>query len=143
MNDEECPKFAWIILVSLGFLDLFRGFIHTFLLEFAAMNIAGLNLTVVRDDQLMLLGVFGISNYVTGVMMILIGLKARKLVLPVLILIPTAYFLGSGLISRVATPQATFGGASPMMVYFIVCIATFVASVVYMYYRRSNNQSST
>jgi len=37
INDIKCPKFAWMI--GLGCFDMIRGFIHTFLLEFAALNI--------------------------------------------------------------------------------------------------------
>ncbi len=140
IKDEECPNFAWIILICIGCFDLFRGFIHTFMLEYAATYIAGLDLSVVRGDQLLLLGVFGISNYLTGVIFILIGLKARNLVPLVLILIPATYFFGSVLILRIAIPQAAFGGGPIMILYFIVCIVTFVASVVYIYRRRKFNQ---
>lgn len=35
----KCPKFAWLIMIGLGCVDLIRGFIHTVLLEYAAINI--------------------------------------------------------------------------------------------------------
>ena len=72
----KCPKFAWIIMIALGFIDLIRGFIHTVLLEFAANNIFVIDLSGGVENQMLLLGVFGISNYLAGIMFILIGLKA-------------------------------------------------------------------
>ncbi|MHA1105902.1 MAG: hypothetical protein ACTSPN_09330, partial [Promethearchaeota archaeon] len=77
INDIKCPKFAWIIMVGLGCIDLFRAFMHTFMLEYAALNIFVIDLSGGVDNQILLLGVFGISNYITGIMFILIGLKAR------------------------------------------------------------------
>lgn len=77
-----------------------------------------------------LLGIFGISNYLTGIMLILIGLKARDLIPIILPIIPATYFLGSALISRVANPTAQLGGGPYMLVYFAVCIATFIAIVI-------------
>ena len=63
---KEIPKFVSIVLIVLGGVDLARGFIHTVLLEYAAINIAGLDLTNAANDQLRLLGTFGISNWITS-----------------------------------------------------------------------------
>jgi hypothetical protein len=141
-NDEQsCPKFAWIIMIALGCLDLVRGFIHTVLLEYAAEYIMGLDLAVARDDQLLLLGVFGISNYITGLMLILIGLKARNLVQYIFLIIPVSYFSGAYLIGRVASSTARLGGLPMMMVYILVCIGTFVAILVWKYLQRNKPAS--
>ena len=141
LTKEEIPKFAFIITIALGCIDLIRGFIHTILLEYAAEFIMGLDLTVARDNQLLLLGVFGISNYITGIFMILIALKARDLVPYALIVIPICYFFGMIAISRVATPQAALGGMPYMLVYFIISIITSIASFVVIYYKRKNQKT--
>lgn len=127
ITNLKCPKFAWLIIIGLGCVDLIRGFIHTVLLEYAAINIFVIDLSGGVSNQMLLLGVFGISNYLTGIMMILIGFKARELVPIILPLIPTTYFLGTLLISRVATPTAQLGGGPYMLVYFGICIVTFIA----------------
>ena len=130
ITNIKCPKFAWIIMIALGCIDLIRGFIHTVLLEFAASNIFVIDLSGGVENQMFLLGIFGISNYLTGIMLILIGLKARELV-PILLLgIPMIYFLGTALISRVATPTAQLGGGPYMLAYFAICIVTFIATIV-------------
>ncbi|MGY5865275.1 MAG: hypothetical protein RTV41_11790 [Candidatus Thorarchaeota archaeon] len=136
VDNNDCPKFAWIIMTALGCLDLVRGFIHTVLLEYAAENIMGLDLLVARDDQLLLLGTFGISNYITGMLLILIGLKARNIVQYVFLVIPVSYFAGANLISRVASSTARLGGLPMMMVYIAVCIGTFVAISVWKYMKQ-------
>jgi hypothetical protein len=127
INNIKCPKFAWIITIGLGCFDLIRGFIHTVMLEFAANNIFVIDLSGGVDNQMLLLGTFGISNYLTGIMLILIGLKARELIPIILPAIPVTYLLGTLLISRVVTPTAQLGGVPYMLVYFAVCIVTFIA----------------
>lgn len=134
----DCPKFAWIILTCLGCLDLIRGFIHTFLLEYAAEFMMGLDLAVARDDQLLLLGTFGSSNYITGCMLILIGLKARNIAPYVFLIIPVSYILGGQLISRVATSTARLGGVPMMTIYILVCIGTFVAILIWNQLNKKN-----
>jgi len=127
ITDIKCPKFAWIVMIGLGCFDLTRGFMHTFLLEFAALNIFVIDLSGGVDNQMFLLGIFGISNYLTGIMFILIGLKARHLVPIMLPVIPLLYFGGAALISRTTSPTAQLGGGPYMLVYFAVCIVAFVA----------------
>ncbi|MGY5880714.1 MAG: hypothetical protein RTV31_10710 [Candidatus Thorarchaeota archaeon] len=136
-SEFDCPKFAWIIMALLGCLDLVRGFMHTFLLEYAAENIMGLDLLVARDDQLLLLGVFGISNYLTGCMLILIAMKARNIVPYVFLIIPVSYILGGQLISRVASSTAQLGGLPMMLGYIAVCIGTFIAILIWKYLKKS------
>jgi len=130
INEIKCPKFAWILMVGLGCIDLIRGFIHTFLLEFAALNIFVIDVSGGVDNQMFLLGLFGISNYLTGIMFILIGLKARHLVPIMLPVIPIIYFGGTALISRTASPTAQLGGGPYMLMYFALCIAASIAILV-------------
>jgi hypothetical protein len=108
---------------------------HTILLEYAAANIAGLDLTSsVAVDLLSLLGVFGISNYITGVMLILLGWKTRPLALTMLAVIPASYAVGMIGIhfnsTAYTTTQANWGGAPMMMGYMVICIVTFIAGTV-------------
>ncbi|MFX0105198.1 MAG: hypothetical protein ACFE75_06885 [Candidatus Hodarchaeota archaeon] len=140
INNIECPKFAWIIMIGLGFFDLFRGFMHTVMLEFAAVSIFVIDLSGGVDNQMLLLGIFGISNYLTGIMFILIGLKARQLVPVMLPVIPITYFLGALLISRVVNPTAQLGGGPYMLIYFAICLATFIAILVLKIKNRKENK---
>ena len=130
INEIKCPKFAWILMVGLGCIDLIRGFIHTFLLEFAALNIFVIDVSGGVDNQMFLLGIFGISNYLTGIMFILIGFKARPLVPIMLPVIPIVYLGGTALISRTASPTAQLGGGPYMLIYFALCIAASIAILV-------------
>ena len=130
INEIKCPKFAWILMVGLGCIDLIRGFIHTFLLEFAALNIFVIDVSGGVDNQMFLLGIFGISNYLTGIMFILIGLKARPLVPIMLPVIPIIYLGGTALISRTTSPTAQLGGGPYMLIYFALCIAASIAILV-------------
>jgi len=118
-------------MAMLGCLDLVRGFFHTVLLEYAAENIMGLDLTVARDDQLLLLGTFGISNYLTGMMLILVALKARNIVQYVFLTIPVSYISGGFLINRVASSTARLGGLPMIQIYITVCIGTFAAILIW------------
>ncbi len=133
-ENATIPKFVSVVAMALGCLDLIRGFMHTILLEYAALNIAGLDLsTPLAGDILQQMGAFGISNYLTGIMLILIGWKARPLALAVLGFIPIAYIIGVigiKINSTVYAPsQAAWGGAMPMLVYIIISGVTFIAGV--------------
>jgi len=134
-ENTSIPKFVSIVAILLGCVDLLRGFIHTILLEFAATNIAGLDLsTSLAGDLLQLLGVFGISNYLTGIMLILLGWKARPLALAMLGVIPAAYIVGIVSIrihsSPYATSQAAWGGTPMMLVYLSICTLSFFAGLI-------------
>ena len=139
---EEVPMFAGVVALGLGCVDLVRGVIHTVLLEYAAVFIMGLDLSVARENQLFLLGVFGISNFITGTFLFLIALKARELVPYVLLMIPVWYLVGMAVISRTVIPQAALGGVPMMLAYFIICIVTAVASFVVIFYRRRKQKAS-
>lgn len=127
-------------MTMLGCLDLVRGFMHTVLLEYAALNIMGLDLAVARDDQLLLLGTFGISNLLTGMMLILIAMKARNIVPYVFLIIPVSYLSGGFLISRVASSSARLGGLPMMIGYITVCIGTFVAILIWKNLRQKEGR---
>ena len=115
------------VLFFIGGLDVLRGFMHTFLLTWSASNIAKLNMAIASSDQVFLLGVFGISNFLTGFIYFLVSKKARELSPYVLIIIPLTYLLGLiGIWSGNVHGQAAFEGKYFMLVYFSICIITFV-----------------
>ena len=130
-NSKSLPKVISIVAITLGCLDLIRGIAHTLLLEFAALNIAGLDLSTNQAaDLLQLMGSFGISNYISGIALILVGWKARELAWILLGVIPAAYLVG-GIAIRTnsagySSTQAAWGGISPMMVYLGVSLFTFL-----------------
>ena len=115
------------VLFFIGGLDVLRGFMHTFLLTWSATNIAKLNMAIESSDQVFLLGVFGISNFLTGFIYFLVSKKARELSPYVLIIIPLTDLLGLiGIWSGNVHGQAAFEGKYFMLVYFSICIITFV-----------------
>ncbi len=116
-----------IVLFSLGIIDILRGFMHTFNINWAANNIARLNLSFAAQDQLFLLAVFGISNYLTGFLFILISKKAEKLSPYVLVLIPATYLLGIIAINVVGIHKVSnFNGKYFMLAYLGICTITFI-----------------
>jgi hypothetical protein len=81
---------ASTVLFILGLVDLLRGVLHSFFVDWAVRTFAKLDLSVARQDQLTLLGAFGISNLLTGFIYILISRKAKPLSKYVLLMIPCA-----------------------------------------------------
>lgn len=142
----QVPKFVWIILIILGCIDLIRGFMHTFLLEYSALNIAGLDLTTsTATEQLRLLGTFGISNWITGVIFILVGLKAKHISIHIMGLIPIAYGFSMLAIranlANYSDTQATWGGMAMLVPYLIVAAITFLSGVFVIKIRAMSNDS--
>lgn len=126
MYQKDIFKLPAKVLFLIGIVDLIRGFMHTYLLTWSATNIAKLNIAI-NTDQVFLLGVFGISNFLTGSIYLLISWKARKLSPYILILIPLTYLLGLiGIWINKIHAQAAFEGQYFMYGYFTVCIITFV-----------------
>ena len=120
-------KIPSFILFFVGACDLVRGCMHTFLLKWSATHFAKFDMVNVSEDQLFLLGIFGISNFLTGFSFILISLKAKHLSPYVLILIPSAYLLGlGGIWFSGVHAQAEFNGRYFMFGYFFVCIVTYI-----------------
>ena len=114
-----------LVLFFIGVLDVIRGVLHTFLLNWSAAHIAKFDRTTPMD-QLFLLGAFGISNYLTGFIYVLISRKARELSPYVLILVPSAYLLGlMGIWSGHVHAHAAFKGRYFMFVYFGICVLAF------------------
>lgn len=118
------------VLGALAILDLIRGYMHTFNINWASANIAKIDPI---PDSLMLMGSFGISNFLTGFIYLLIIWKAKQLAPYILLLIPFSYVLGIiGLKIQNVQMEAEFNGQYMMHVYLILCALTgvyyFVAS---------------
>lgn len=127
------------VLFGLGIVDLFRGFMHTFLLRWAGVHIAGFDPVTTPSDQFFLLGAFGISNLLTGFLYLLISRKARELSPYVLAIIPATYLLGMiGIGVAGVQAQAEFLGKYFMMVYFAVCMVTVAVFLVQRGAQRKN-----
>lgn len=110
-----------MVLCVLGAIDLLRGFLHTFRIEWAVKTFARLDLSAAREDQLTLLGVFGISNFLTGAIYLLIGFRAPALAAIVLLLIPCAYALGvAGLRAAGVRRRSALLGRYFLLVYLAV-----------------------
>ena len=89
---EKALRLSIAYLWFLAILDLVRGFLHTFNILWANETFAQM---VPNPDSLMMLGAFGISNILTGLIYLLILKKAKHLAPYVLGIIPIAYLSGS------------------------------------------------
>ena len=146
-ENTNIPKFVSVVAIALGCIDIIRGFMHTILLDFAATNIAGLDLSTSQvGDLLQLMGAFGISNYITGTMLILIGWKARQMALIMLGVIPAAYaigIVGIKINSASYTPTgAAWGGVGPIMIYLGICVVSFFAGVLITLNRKKKDKGN-
>jgi uncharacterized membrane protein YphA (DoxX/SURF4 family) len=146
MNDHPMnrpiPKFISIMAVFLGGIDLLRGFMHTVVLPYSATQIACLDLSgPTAPDLLRLLGLFGISNYITGATLILTGLYARPIALVLLGLIPAFYGLGLLTIHAAMNPYppsiAQWGGRPFMIVNLSLYVLTFLAGIFVLRHRKT------
>ena len=140
--NRPIPKFISIIAVFLGGIDLVRGFMHTVVLPYSATHIACLDLSgPTAPDLLRLLGLFGISNYITGATLILTGLYARPIALVLLGLIPAFYGLGLLTIHAALNPYppstAQWGGRPFMMVNLSLYVLTFLAGIFVLRHRKT------
>jgi uncharacterized membrane protein YphA (DoxX/SURF4 family) len=140
--NRPTPKFISIMAVFLGVIDLLRGFMHTVVLPYSATHIASLDLSgPTAPDLLRLLGLFGISNYITGATLILTGLYARPIALVLLGLIPAFYGLGLLSIHAAMNPYppstAQWGGRPFMMVNLSLYVLTFLAGIFVLRHRKT------
>ena len=140
--NRPIPKFISIMAVLLGGIDLLRGFMHTVILPYSATHIACLDLSgPTASDLLRLLGLFGISNYITGATLILTGLYARPIALVLLGLIPAFYGLGLLTIHAAMNPYppstAQWGGRPFMIVNLSLYVLTFLAGIFVLRQRKT------
>jgi uncharacterized membrane protein YphA (DoxX/SURF4 family) len=140
--NRPIPKFISIMAVLLGAIDLLRGFMHTVILPYSATHIACLDLSgSTAPDLLRLLGLFGISNYITGATLILTGLYARPIALVLLGLIPAFYGLGLLTIHAAMNPYppstAQWGGRPFMIINLSLYVLTFLAGIFVLRHRKT------
>ena len=140
--NRPIPKFISIMAVFLGCIDLLRGFMHTVVLPYSATHIACLDLSgPTAPDLLRLLGLFGISNYITGATLILTGLYARPIALVLLGLIPAFYGLGLLTIHAAMNPYppstAQWGGRPFMMINLSLYVLTFLAGILVLRHQKT------
>jgi len=140
--NRPIPKFISIMAVFLGCIDLLRGFMHTVVLPYSATHIACLDLSgPTAPDLLRLLGLFGISNYITGATLILTGLYARPIALVLLGLIPAFYGLGLLTIHAAMNPYppstAQWGGRPFMIINLSLYVLTFLAGIFVLRHRKT------
>ena len=147
LMNTRIPAFISVVTILLGSYDLVRGFMHTILLHYSATHIAVLDLTgSTASDQLRLLGAFGISNYETGIMLILMGIFARGLAMIMLAAIPIFALVGTFAIRFNSVgylpSQAQWGGLQPMIIYLTICALTFMAGAIVMYRQKDKPSCS-
>lgn len=131
------------VLCFLGILDLIRGFMHTFLLRWSAVHVAGFDPAATPPDQLFLLGVFGISNFLTGFLYLLINRRGREITPYVLIIIPITYLLGiAGIKIAGVQMQAAFSGQYFMFAYLALCVITFIVFRIQRYAAKKSIESA-
>ena len=117
-----------VVLFLAAVMDLIRGYMHTFNVRDAAINVAGIG---ADPNGMFVLGAFGISNFLTAFIYFLIIWKAKHLIPYVLFLIPVSYFFGgAGIAYANIQPEAPFLGQYMMRIYLIICL---VASVSYFF----------
>jgi len=112
---EKMLRINIIYLWCLTILDLIRGFLHTFNINWANSTFAQMES---NPDGLMMLGAFGISNILTGLLYLLILKKDKTLAPYVLAIISVAYVLGAiGLKLQGVQGDSSFYGRYMMLVY--------------------------
>ena len=119
------------VLLGLGLYDLLRGFMHTYVLRWSAVNIAGFNVDTTPIDQFFMLGTFGISNFLTGFIYLLISKRAPQLSPYILGLIPGSYLIGLiGIWSNGIYGTSQYAGQYLLYIYFSICIATLAIFLI-------------
>ncbi|MCH2044133.1 MAG: hypothetical protein MK212_08310 [Saprospiraceae bacterium] len=122
INKDFALKISTAVLFLAGIMDLIRGFMHTFNIRYAAEKFAKIELS---SDSLVLMTAFGISNFLTGFLFLLIVWKVQKIAPYVLALIPFCYFIGSlGMRYSNVVMESEFNGQYMMAIYLTICLFT-------------------
>ncbi|MEM1260364.1 MAG: hypothetical protein AAGC45_08645 [Bacteroidota bacterium] len=144
-NNERLLNICAAVLFLAGLMDFIRGILHTFQVRYAAENLAQIQPT---SDSLVLMGSFGISNFLTAFIYVLIVVKAKKLAPYVLLLVPVSYLLGGyGLLhyQRVLM-ESPFVGQYMMRYYLGICLVTslvyFTNRAILFYPKEMGNKKS-
>lgn len=130
MNTKNIAKY---VLLFLGILDLFRGFMHTFAVDYASEHIAGAIPACSTEDPgadqnyKLLMNGFGGANFQTGFINILIAVYKPVLAPYVLAAIASSYLLtrASGKVNKIE-PTAEYPGRYMMLGYNILAGLTAI-----------------
>jgi hypothetical protein len=135
LTKEKMLKINIIYLWGIAILDLIRGFLHTFNINWANATFAQMD---PNPDAMMMLGTFGISNILTGLLYLLILKKDKSLAPYVLAIIPIAYISGViGLRLQGVQGESSFYGKYMMFAYLGLCIVLSVSYFVVSLRKRS------
>ena len=126
ISKEKALKIAVITLFVVAGMDIVRGYMHTFNVWWASENIAQMTQTA---DTMHLMITFGVSNFLTGFIYILIGLRAKEIAPYVLLLIPISYLLGiiSGHTTGVSAMASDTAWNGMYMLYVYWTVITLVS----------------
>jgi hypothetical protein len=118
-TEKNALKFATYILGLMAVMDIVRGYMHTFNIWWASDYFAQMSQTA---DTLMLMNTFGITNFLTGFIYLLIILKARHLSPYILLIIPASYLLGilSARMTGVLQLQTSAWNGQYMMIIYLL-----------------------
>lgn len=121
------------LLFMLGIVDFIRGFMHTFLNDYASNNFAQIQQ---EPDALFLLAVFGVSNFVTSFIFFIVYFKARHLSPHILLAVFTGYVVGiMGIGAAGLTMESPFYGQYMMLIYL-----SLTAVLPLLYFTAKNDQ---
>ena len=139
-SKEKALNIAVITLFVVAGVDIARGYMHTFNVWWASENIAQMTQTA---DTMHLMITFGASNFLTGFIYVLIGLKAKEIAPYVLILIPVSYLLGiiSGHTTGVSamSSETAWNGMYMLYIYWTVITLVSVNYFVSGYKEKKDN----
>ena len=76
LNKFLSLKINTLILGVIALIDIIRGYMHTFNINYASANIAKID---PHPDAMYLLGVFGMSNFLTAFIYLIIVWKAKHI----------------------------------------------------------------
>ncbi len=130
MFSKDKPlKIAIITLPIIAGVDIIRGFMHTFNIWWASENIAQMSQTA---DTMFLMNAFGISNWLTGFIYVIVIKKAKDIVPYILLLIPGAYILG--IISNHLTGVSAMQSATEWNGQYVMYVYLFIVGLVGLNY---------
>ena len=139
MNKQTALKISRVVLVLAGTMDLIRGYAHTYNVRYAAENLAGIEPI---PDSLVLMGAFGISNFLTGFIYFLVAVKAPKLSPYILLMIPFSYLIGGlGMQLEQVTFESAFRGRNMLAIYIPLCLLTGTFYFVLSLWERLKSKS--
>jgi hypothetical protein len=128
IQTARIPRLTKGVLLGIGIMDIIGGLLHTFLILFATSIFAGYDFSdPAIYDLLQITVAFGISNFTTSMLAITLALAESKWADKVLLGIPLIYFVGFVIMSlKVIQAESQIYGKYMMLIYFVVCIATFI-----------------